>query len=228
MYRFLRYVARFLTLGLLQWKFRTEGRELVPRRGGLLVCANHIGSVDVALVPGWLPRADSWSMSKSEWFERGGRFTLFIFNSYHAFPVIRNTADRRALRHSFDILSGGASLVIYPDGTRIGVGGLTAGEQGAGYLALRSQAAIQPVGLIGTRECMPKGAHLPRRVPVIMRFGAPVRIHQHHPDGSRVTNAEATAIIMLAIARLLPPELRGAYSDLEAWEAKVAGLYSPA
>ena len=72
------------------------------------------------------------------------------------------------------------------------------------------------MGLVGTRECFPKGARWPRRVPVTVRFGVPFRIRKRRLDGRRIENQEAADSIMLAIADLLPESLRGAYAEVDA------------
>ena len=82
--------------------------------------------------------------------------------------------------------------------------------------------------LTGTRECLPKGKLWPRRVPVMVRFGKPFVVLQRRPTGERVSHEEAAQAIMLAIAELLPPEKRGAFSDVESLRARLAGVTSPA
>jgi 1-acyl-sn-glycerol-3-phosphate acyltransferase len=209
----MRGIMRVAVHVVLAGLFRMEGAERMPRQGGVLVCSNHVSNLDPPLLPAFLPRSDSWSMAKAEWFARPS-LTSWIFTLYHAFPVVRHSADRKALRRATKILRDGHVLILYPEGTRVESGGLRPAEPGAGFLARSTGAAVQPVGLVGTRECFPKGARWPRRVPVSIRFGAPFRLSERRPDGSRVDNQEATDAIMLAIAELLPEEMRGVYADL--------------
>jgi 1-acyl-sn-glycerol-3-phosphate acyltransferase len=192
-----------------------EAVERVAREGGLLVCSNHASTVDPPLLPAVLPRSDTWSMAKSEYFARPG-LSRWLFTHYHAFPVVRHSADRQALRRAQEILSGGQALILYPEGTRVESGGLRRAEPGAGFLARTASVPVQPVGLVGTRECFPKGARWPRRVPVRVRFGVPFRIRKRRLDGRRIENQEAADSIMLAIADLLPESLRGAYAEVDA------------
>ena len=119
MYALMRALVRFIANTYLVGLLRVEGIENVPREGPLLVCPNHTGTIDPPLVPAFLPRSDTWNMAKSEYFRNPVIRWLFV--QYHAFPVVRHTADRAALRRSFDLLKGGHALVIYPEGTR-GVG----------------------------------------------------------------------------------------------------------
>jgi 1-acyl-sn-glycerol-3-phosphate acyltransferase len=213
MYGTLRALVRAAARLVFAGAFKVEGSERMPRDGGVLVCSNHASNLDPPLLPAFLPRPDSWSMAKSEWFERPS-LTGWLFSRYHAFPVVRHSPDRKALKRAIDILRGGKVLILYPEGTRVESGGLQRAEPGAGFLARASGAAVQPVALIGTRDSFPKGAWLPRRVPVSIRFGAPFRIRDRHPEGGRVDNQDAADSIMLAVADLLPGEMRGAYADV--------------
>jgi 1-acyl-sn-glycerol-3-phosphate acyltransferase len=87
---------------------------------------------------------------------------------------------------------------------------------------------VLPVGLTGTRECLPKGAHWPRRTRVTITFGKPFVVLQKRADGTRVSHEDASDAIMVAIAELLPPEQRGVFSDLESQRKRLAGVTRPA
>ena len=68
-YAVLRRVMRLMVHAVLLGLFTQVGRERVPGQGPLLVCANHISTLDPPLIPAFLPRNDSWSMAKAEYFE---------------------------------------------------------------------------------------------------------------------------------------------------------------
>jgi 1-acyl-sn-glycerol-3-phosphate acyltransferase len=217
----MRLITRTYLLGL----FRVIGVENVPLTGPLLVCPNHSGTIDPPMVPAFLPRGDSWSMAKSEFFESPAM--ALIYRLYHAFPVVRHTADRTAITRSFDLLKAGHALVIYPEGTRIESGVLARPEPGAGFIAQIAACPVLPVALTGTRECLPKGAWWPRRVPVTMTFGKPFIVATKRPDGTRVSREDASDAIMTAIAELLPPALRGEFGDLDSLRGRLAGVTKP-
>jgi 1-acyl-sn-glycerol-3-phosphate acyltransferase len=225
MYSLFTGIMRTITRVYLAGMFQVAGVENVPRHGPLIVCPNHSGTIDPPLVPAFLPRADAWSMAKSEYFQKP--ITRWLFTQYQAFPVVRHTADRNALRRSFDLLKDGHVLIIYPEGTRIDSGVLASPEPGAGFIAQKAGCPVLPVGLTGTRECLPKGAHWPRRVPVTVRFGKPFIVEKRRPTGERISHEEASDAIMLAIAELLPPEKRGAYSDLDSLRKRLVGVTRP-
>ena len=224
-YAFMRWLMRALTRTYLVGLFSVAGVENVPRIGPLIVCPNHSATLDPPMVPAFLPRRDSWSMAKSEFFKGG--FVTWLFRSYHAFPVVRHSADRTALRTAFDILKSGHTLIIYPEGTRVESGVLAQPEPGAGFIAQRADCPIVPVGLTGTRECLPKGAWWPRRTRVSITFGKPFIALSKRPDGTKITREEASDAIMLEIAELLPEHQRGAFRDLSAWRKRLRGATAP-
>lgn len=225
MYAFLRWLMRFLTRTYLVGLFHIDGRENVPLAGPVLLCPNHFGTIDPPMVPAFLPRSDSWSMAKSEYFRKP--LMSWIFTAYQAFPVVRHTADRAALRRSFQLLKAGHALVIYPEGTRIDAGVLAQPEPGAGFIAQRAGCAVVPVALLGTAACLPKGARWPRRVRVSVSYGKPFFVLDRRPDGRRVSHQEAADAIMLEIALLLPPEKRGAFSDLDELKHRLGEVTRP-
>jgi 1-acyl-sn-glycerol-3-phosphate acyltransferase len=225
MYAFMRWLMRTLTRTYLFGLFKVVGRDNVPRSGPLIICPSHSATLDPPMVPAFVPRGDTWSMAKSEYFKGG--FVTWLFRQYHAFPVVRHSADRVALRRSFDLLKAGHALIIYPEGTRVESGVLAEPEPGAGFIAQKAGCPVLPVGLTGTRECLPKGARWPRRVPVTVRFGKPFVVEQRRPRGERISHEEASDAIMLAIAELLPADKRGIYSDLESFRKRLAGVTAP-
>ena len=224
-YVLMRALMRTLVSVYLAGLFTAVGVENIPRTGPLLICPNHSATLDPPLVPAFVPRADTWSMAKSEFFRNP--FIAFIYRSYHSFPVVRHTADRAALKRTFDLLKAGHSVIIYPEGTRVESGLLAQPEPGAGFIAQKAGCPVLPVGLTGTRECFPKGARWPRRTRVTITFGKPFVVLTKRADGSRVTHNEASDAIMVAIAELLPPEQRGAFSDLDTYRKRLEGITRP-
>jgi 1-acyl-sn-glycerol-3-phosphate acyltransferase len=226
-YTFLRGLMRLIVHVYLVGRFHTVERERFPRTGPLIVCSNHAATIDPPLVPAFLPRGDTWSMAKAEWFEKP--FTRWLFSQYHAFPVVRNAPDRRGLRLAQGVLDRGGVLILYPEGTRgEHTGILQQAHAGAGFLARTSGQPVLPVALVGTNHVFPRGARWPLRRPMEIRFGPMFKVREKRSDGSRVSNQDAADAIMLAIARLLPEDMRGDYADLEGLEARLGDVIEPA
>ncbi|MDQ6692317.1 MAG: 1-acyl-sn-glycerol-3-phosphate acyltransferase [Candidatus Dormibacteraeota bacterium] len=226
MYSFLRGLMRLMVRTVLAGIFTIAGRREVPRSGPLLVCANHVSTLDPPLIPAFLPRNDSWSMAKAEYFEGTG-FKPWMFRAFHSFPVVRHSADRTAIRRATNILKEGQVLILYPEGTRIITGGMQRPQPGAGFIAMVSRAPVLPVAVTGSRQVFGKGFRLPRRAPLRLEFGPPFTIASRLPDGSRVSYQDASDAIMLAIAELLPEDLRGEFADLASWRSRVGHLRHP-
>ncbi len=224
-YATLRWLMRTMTRTYLFGLFSPVGIENVPRNGAVIICPNHSGTLDPPLVPAFVPRNDTWSMAKREYFR--GAVSAFLFRQYHAFPVVRHSADRTALRRSFDLLKAGNGLIIYPEGTRVESGVLAAPEPGAGFIAQKAGCPVVPVALMGTRDCLPKGARWPHRTQVSISFGKPFVVAQKRADGSRVSHQEASDAIMVQIAELLPAGQRGLFDDLESLRQRLAGVIKP-
>lgn len=225
-YALMRWLMRALTRTFLVGLFKVIGAGNVPLTGPLIICPNHSATLDPPMVPAFMPRGDTWSMAKSEYFEKGG-FVAWMFRQYHAFPVVRHTADRTALRLSFDLIKDGHALIVYPEGTRVESGLLGKPEPGAGFIAQKAGCPVIAVGLTGTRDCLPKGARWPRRTRVSITFGKPFVVAHKRPDGSRVTHQEAADAIMVEIAQLLPEWQRGEFRDLETIRRRLAGVTTP-
>ena len=224
-YALLRALMRTLTQVYLAGLFKVVGVENFPRTGAVIVCPNHSATLDPPMVPAFVPRPDSWSMAKSEYFERA--LVSFMFRSYHAFPVVRHSADRAAIKRSFDLLKAGHVLIMYPEGTRVESGVLARPEPGAGFIAQKAACPVVAVGLTGTRECLPKGAWWPRRTRVTITFGKPFIVATRRSDGTRVSHEEASDAIMTAIAELLPEQQRGEFRDLDSLHRRLEGVTKP-
>lgn len=168
----------WVLLRIAYWYFggiRFEGRDNVPRKGGVLITPNHISNADPPSVGFALPRA-SYFMANESLFQRPVLGLLIRW--LHGFPVKPGTSDRAALRRSEALLKQGEALVIFPEGTHSTDGNLLPMQPGALLLAQRANVPIVPTIVLGTTEMIPYGEEKPRRMkhPIVVRFGAPVTV----------------------------------------------------
>ena len=194
--------VRMLVLVVLGRRLRIEGLRNIPSRGAVLVVGNHIGTVDPPLTGVHIPRLDVYYMAKSELF--ANRALGWLFERNHAFPVVRDSADRGALRRALGILKSGHVLLVYPEGTRSWDGQVGEPHAGAGFIARHAKALIVPVASWGSENVIPKGKWLPRRTDVQVRFGPAFRLPVHAADGRPLSNQEAAAQMMARVEELLP------------------------
>jgi 1-acyl-sn-glycerol-3-phosphate acyltransferase len=192
---------------------RLIGVENVPHDGPLLVASNHLSNADPIILEAAFPRP-LFFVGKSELFRNP--FFRWVLHRFGGIPVERGTPDRAAIRRAQAVLDQGIALGIYPEGVRSKTVALVKGLPGAGLIALQSNAPVLPVAIWGT-EFFPVNGDIPPRRPknlarcVTVRFGSPFHVPER-VDGKRVTAEEATRLIMVRIAELLPERYHGVYA----------------
>jgi 1-acyl-sn-glycerol-3-phosphate acyltransferase len=206
-YSFLTGLARLLTRLLLGSKFHLGGTSSVPRSGPLLIVSNHVGAVDPALIGGWAPRP-VWFMAKAELFQGAW---AWLMRGYHAFPVVRHSPDRTALRRAFDLLKQGSAVVLFPEGHRSENARLLRAEPGAGFIARKSGAPLVAIAITGTQRVLGRQQRFPRPAEVSMTFGEPFQLPERNQDGSPMDHQQSADYLMTKIAALLPLEYQGEY-----------------
>jgi 1-acyl-sn-glycerol-3-phosphate acyltransferase len=209
----LRFLLKRLSVLAFSALTRLEilGEENLPKTGPLLVVGNHFSFIDpVAIVrmSPWpvefvggaaTPHAPLWT-----------RIIPFLWG-YH--KLYRGTGARDALRNSEKILKNGGILTIFPEGGNWATV-LRPPRPGMAFLATRTGAAVLPVGFFGFTQVFPslgKG----RRASVTINIGKAIGPFSADGSGRGHRNRldEIGHEIMRSVAGLLPPELRGYYSD---------------
>ncbi len=146
---------------LVYFRLERTGREHLPRRGPLLLAANHRSFLDPFVI-GALQRRPVYYMAKRELFEKPWQARLL--NALGAFPVDRGAGDREAMATAREILQRGDCVVVFPEGTRTRRGPLGEPRRGVGRLALETGAPVAPVAVIGTEHVRSGWLVRPRRV----------------------------------------------------------------
>ncbi|MFX3625286.1 MAG: lysophospholipid acyltransferase family protein [Ectobacillus sp.] len=126
-----------------------KGLENIPQDRAVLVICNHQSNFDIAVLMGYLNKPLGF-ISKieiqkiplvSKWME--------LMNC-----VFMDRADRRqslqAIKQGIELLKGGHSLVIFPEGTRSKNGEIGEFKTGSFHLATKSGVPILPVTISGT------------------------------------------------------------------------------
>jgi 1-acyl-sn-glycerol-3-phosphate acyltransferase len=165
------WIVRAVLQPAMRVWFRLErhGRENVPRRGPVILAANHRSFLDPFVI-GVCLRRPMYFVAKQELFEK--RWQAWLLNALGAFPVRRGESDEEAVATSKAILARGDAVVIFPEGTRIRSGSLGRPKRGVGRLALETGAPVVPVAVAGSEHTRRGWIIRPAKVKV--RCGRPL------------------------------------------------------
>ena len=168
-------VARFLFF--LLYSARSAGRANVPRRGAVILAANHTGYLDGALVLSMAPRPSHFLVLAQNFEGRVGHLLRWSGQ----IPIEQGRGDRAALGQARLVLGREGVVGIFPEGGR-GRGDFSAAAKGVAWLALQSGAPVVPTACLGTRRTGDLAASWPRlRSRLVVDFGEPVALDL--PDG---------------------------------------------
>lgn len=205
--RFLLWVLHLLVR--LCTRITVSGLENMPRTGGVLVVANHLGDADLVVGLAFCPRvADIFTKAELYDYPIIGK----LMEAYGVIWLHRGWPDRRALRAALDGFAEGRLIGIAPEGRESLIGALEEGTGGAAYLALKGNVPVVPITFTGTENSHLYG-HLKRlrRPPITMTVGAPFRLE--NSTNRKESIARGTETIMRALSRQLPPEYHGVYRE---------------
>ena len=191
--------------------------QKVPMQGPLIVISNHTGQIEVPLIFAHLQPRHMTGWAKVESWDN--KFLNWVFGVWGIIPVRRGEADMHALKAALRALENGYILGIAPEGTRNYNGILKRALPGAVIVALRSGAPIIPVAHWGGENFMKNFKHF-KRTDFHIRVGEPIKLNV---EGVKVTGEIRQQIVdemMAQIAKLIPEEYRGEYSDTSKWTEK--------
>lgn len=161
----------FNALGRLFFRYRAIGQEHIPKKGGILVAANHASFLDIPLLGCGIPRR--------VWFL--GRHDLFPLPGLNAFlrwlgwiPIRPDRFDRTGFRRAIQLIREGKAVVIFPEGSRTRDGSLQRGKLGIGVIVAETGCQVVPAHIAGTYEALPIGSRWIRSHPVRVALGKPI------------------------------------------------------
>jgi long-chain acyl-CoA synthetase len=176
-------------------ELRVEGREHLARlKGPVVFAANHQSHLDGPAVLIALPRRWRYRIApamakeffrahfypkeftRRQWFTNSLNYYLAA-QFFNAFPIPqREAGTRQTLRYMGEILADGYSILIFPEGRRMEAGAIAPFRAGIGMIGARLDVPVVPVRIEGLDRVLHPRWKWPRRGPVRIAFGAPLRL----------------------------------------------------
>jgi 1-acyl-sn-glycerol-3-phosphate acyltransferase len=151
-----------------------EGLERIDPGGRYVFASNHLSYMDTPVVLSSIP-------VQFRFLAKKGLFLIpFLGNHLRSaghipVPLENPRAHVKTLSLAAEtIQSLGISLLIFPEGGRSLDGALQEFKEGAAYIAIKAQAPLVPIALIGTRRLLPMGSASFHPGPVLLRIGEPI------------------------------------------------------
>jgi 1-acyl-sn-glycerol-3-phosphate acyltransferase len=154
-------------------RVKVEGLEHIHPSQPAIYAANHLSAADIPVLLGCLP-VQFRIMAKKELF----RYPFLGWHLKRSGQIAIDPGDARAslrsLNHASQSLRKGTPLVVFPEGGRSQTGQLQKFMGGAFYVAIRAQAPVVPIAIVGTYELLPMNSFHVRPGTVQMIIGEPI------------------------------------------------------
>ena len=166
---------------------------------------NHASHGDFVLIWSALPpalRRNVRPVAGADYWNRDALRRYVIRAVFNGVLVERDPAKRTrdAIETLCEAVDGGASLILFPEGTRNPGDGLLPFKSGIYHLACkRPEVEFVPVWLDNLARVMPKGRVLPLPLLCTATFGEPLRLHADEDKAAFLARARA------ALVALAPP-----------------------
>jgi 1-acyl-sn-glycerol-3-phosphate acyltransferase len=174
---------------------KTKNQENIPQDEPIILCANHLNIWDAVGIVMFTKKPIRF-IAKYEVFEN--RFANWLLHLFDAIPIKRGQRDLESMKTSIKSLKDGESLGIFPEGTRKGLAKGAKVQNGAAYMAMKTNTKVVPVGIQGSFKPFTK---------VTLNYGKPLDFSKYDTKTPEKENLEqATKEIMDNIIMLTKVE----------------------
>ncbi len=140
---------------LLLLPVKVEGRENLEEGQSYVFVANHQGAFDIFLIYGFLGRDIRWMMK-----HQLGNIPIFGSACKRSKQVMVDNSSvakvKQCYREASEILKGGTSLAVFPEGARTRDGKMRPFKKGAFMLADELQLPVVPITINGSFVVKPR------------------------------------------------------------------------
>lgn len=166
--------------------------KYVKKDQNYIFVANHQGMFDVFVMYGYVCKRFKWIMKDT--LRKVPLIGKACEDTDHIF-VNRSTPQKDLLRKSINILKSGASMGIFPEGTRCRNGKMNPFKKGAFVIANMTQVPVIPITIDGSYNILPKGCKCLHWSPVTLTFHAPIECNGRDAENVERMMAEAETVI---------------------------------
>jgi len=175
-------------------KVSVKGLANIDPSSPYIFMPNHQSNFDIPVLLGHLTVQFRW-LAKMELFKipifgramrKAGYISIDRYHRESAFESLKVAANK---------IKGGASVLIFPEGTRSRDGNIRPFKKGGFVMAIDSGVPIVPVVITGTRAIMPKGKFrvYPGHVSMVI----------HKPIGTSTYTRETKEALMESVRRVI-------------------------
>lgn len=191
-------------------KVQIEGLDQIDTSRAQIYVVNHLSALDIPVLYAHLP-FQFRILAKKELFR-------YPFMGWHLrrsgqIPVVLENAraSMRSLNLAVAAIKNNMALVIFPEGRRSADGHLQPFLGGAFYAAIKAQADVVPMALVGTYEMLKMNTWHIKPGPLHLLVGDPIHTAgMSLRDLEKLTERARDTIGDLYYSRCLVPDLRGA------------------
>ena len=159
-------------------KVAVSGVGKLDRLKPYIFAVNHQSQFDIFALQGYLGFDFRW-LAKKELF----KVPVFGYGMQVAdyIPVDRSRGRQalKSLEEAAKRIAAGASVIIFPEGTRSPDGKLHDFKPGAMVLAIKAGVPLVPMAILGTHQVLPKGKLLAKPGKVEIRVGDPIETRSY-------------------------------------------------
>ncbi len=198
-----------IILATIGGRVKVIGLDKIDTRKPQVYVVNHLSALDIPVLYLHLP-FQFRILAKKELFS-------YPFMGWHLrrsgqIPVVLDNAKAslRSLNLAVAALKAGMSLVIFPEGGRSPHGQLQPFMGGAFYAAIRAQADLVPLAIVGTYEMLPMNTWHIKSGALYLIAGQPISTQgMSVRDMDKLKQKAQDVIGDLYYAHCLAPDLRG-------------------
>ncbi|MBR3896448.1 MAG: 1-acyl-sn-glycerol-3-phosphate acyltransferase [Bacteroidaceae bacterium] len=185
----------WFTIRLLLLPIKVRGHENIDKKTSYVFVANHQGAFDIFIILGFLGRNFKWmlkaSLRHAPLIGRACYDAGYIFVDKSGPKAIKQTIDRAR-----NILQGGTSLVVFPEGSRSWDGRMIAFKKGAFQLADQLQMPVVPLTITGSFDVYPRTHKgFVNFHPLTLTIHKPIPPKGEGPENMKATMDEAYDVI---------------------------------